>query len=267
MDVLSVSREQEAFVSRLRGAVKRFEEKGLVTRIGFVDELTYRLAKQFFSENYFHDYSAILLRPDSSRRFLTVGSTTYDESEICYVHAKPDKFHSPSHRDYMGALMSLQIDRKLFGDIAVTENSDAFFAVWDKGDIVEHLISNFTECGSSRLRLEVVSGERFKSLEIQYDRKELVVSSLRADCVFSSIANVSRSQAKRFVENGDFKVFSCSVTDSDFRISNGDVFSIRGFGKYRFIGIIGSTRSERLRIELLKFGNYIERKTTHDSTS
>ena len=267
MDVSVISRENEAFISRLKGAVNRFENKGIITPVGFVDELLYRLAENYFAESGFSEYTGLLLQPDTSRRSLVIGSLCEDDSEISYIHAKPDKFHSPTHRDYMGALMSLQIDRKLFGDLIVTENSDAYLAVWDKGDIVDYLIDTFTECGKAKLKLERVSSEKFKALEMKYERVEAVVSSFRADCIVSSIANLSRSKAKVFVESGDFKMFSAPVTDPDFRISEGDVFSLRGYGKYRFVGMLGATRRERIRIELHKFGNYIERKNTHDSTS
>ena len=267
MDISLVSRENEAFISRLKGAVSRFESKGLVTQIGFLDELTCRLAKRYFAEIGFQAFSFLYLRSDSSRLFLSVGTYFDDEVDFAYICVRPDKFHKPAHGDYMGALMALQIDRKLFGDLIVTESSDAFLVVWNKGNIVDYLIDNYNSCGKAKLTLKLIDSEKYDSLELQFIRTELIVSSLRADCIVASIANTSRSQSKHLIERGEFKLFSSSVEDPDYNVSVGDVFSLRGFGKYRFESIIGSTKRERVRIELLKFGNYIERKDSHDSTS
>lgn len=253
-------------MSRLKGGIKRFEAKYEPTDIGFVDEHAYFLAQSFFVENDFIEWSVFSPREDSTRRFLTVGYGS-TEPDLVYVHAVPDKFHSPSHSDYMGALMSLQIDRKLFGDIIVTDSSDAYFVVWNKGDVVSHLIDSFVSCGRAKLSLELTDADKFSSLVLQFDELDLLVTSLRVDCIISAIANTSRTQAKNVVASGDFKLFSSPVTDCDYQLRVGDIFSLRGFGKYRFDGIIGTTRRDRLRIALSKFGKYIERNRCHDCTS
>lgn len=266
MDNFVQTRENDAFISRLKGAVSRFENKGLSTNIGFLDESAFSICERYFSQTCFREYFYFSLHSDSSRKFLSVGEKI-DLSEFAYIHVIPDKFHEPSHRDYMGALMSLQIDRKLFGDLLVTDKHDAFLAIWNKGDVLTHINENFLSCGKAKLKIETVSQERYSSLQMQYESEERIVTSLRADCIVSSIAETSRTQAKVIVAAGEFKLFSAPVTDVDRNISVGDIFSVKGYGKYRFDGIIGTTRRDRMRISLSKFGNYIERNRCNDSTS
>ncbi len=247
-------------MSRIKGAVKRFEDKGEFTRIGFVDEAALRLSEQFFRDTGFFTFCFTSSFSDASRKFLTIGTFYDDEIQFAYLRLSCDKFHSPSHRDYMGALMGLGIDRKMFGDLIVTANSTAYLVVWDKGDIVEYLSSEFTSSGRAKLRLDRVEAQVLEALEMQYVPIEVIVTSLRADCVVSSIANFSRSQSKAFIESGDFKLFSNPSLEPDRILSCGDVFSVKGFGKYRFDEILGQTRRERIKIKLLKYGNYIERE-------
>jgi len=266
MDNLAQNREKDAFISRLKGAINRFEDKGLSTDIGFLDELSYNICEQYFSQSRFCEYFYFSPHSDSSRKFLSIGEEA-DLSEFVYVHAVPDKFHNPTHQDYMGALMSLQIDRKIFGDLFVTENCDAFFVVWNQGEVLTHIYENFLSCGKAKLKLEAVSSERYSCLQMKYEHKELIVSSLRADCIVSAVINNSRARAKSVILSGDFKVFSNPMTYVDRNISVGEVFSVRGYGKYRFDGVVGTTHRDRMRISLSKFGNYIERNRCNDSTS
>ena len=247
-------------MSRLKGAVKRFEDKGEVTEIGFLDENYIFIAQKYFQSLGFCEYTFESSWGDATRMFLSVGTYYNEQLSFAYLRFSPDKFHAPSHRDYMGALMSLGIDRKMFGDLIVTNNSVAFLSVWDKGDIVSYLMNEFLACGRAKLKCERVDVSSFDALQLQYEKREIIVSSLRADCIVSSLAGVSRSQAKGIVENGDFKISSSAVFEPDRVLVPSEVFSLRGYGKYRLSEIIGQTRKERIRIELLKFGNYIERE-------
>lgn len=251
--------ERDSLISRLNGAVKRYRATGVSTTIGFVDEILQEYAKTFFRENVFEDYNFFCPRIESKRAFLTVGDYVLFEEEITYIRAIPDKFHLPSHRDYMGALMSLGIDRKYFGDLLVTDRSNAYFPLWNKTDISIHLFDSFLSCGSAKISLETVDKEEYVDLELNYEEKIIIVSSFRADCFVASITGFSRTQAKRLIENGDFKVSSHSVFLPDALLKQGCDFSIKGFGKYKFDNIIGETRKERIRIKLLKYGNYTER--------
>ncbi len=259
MDPNTSLRENDAFVARIKGAVKRFEDKGEITRIGFLDQTQIDLAEKYFRDTGFLQFSFHFSRDDCIRKFLSVGTYYDEELPLVYLKFRPDKFHSLAHRDYMGALMAQGIDRKLFGDLLVNESSTAYLVVWDKGDIVRYLLENFSSSGRARVYIEEASQKDFDRLEMQYETVEIIVSSLRADCVTASLAKLSRTQAKEYILKGDFKLYSVSVFDSDRLLSCGDVFSLRGIGKFRFEKIVGQTRRERIRIKLLKFGNYIER--------
>lgn len=257
MNFFDYTHENFSFLSKLSGAVRNFENKGASSQIGFVDEATYSLAKGFFCDNSFKEYSFISLRKDSVRKFLVIGD---EHPDFVYVCARPDKFHFPSHRDYMGALMSLGIDRKFFGDILVSENFSAYFTVWNNSKMPDYVFNSFTSCAGAKIRLEYIDSEEYNSLQMQFEDMEILVPSLRIDCFATAITGKSRSQVKSFIENGNFKLFSSPVLNPSAVISIGDVFSIKGYGKFIFFDTAGTTRRDKLRIVLKKFGNYIERK-------
>ena len=254
------SRESETFLLHVKGAVNRFEKTNTPTCIGFADEVTRDACFDFFKKSGFCDFAFISVCDYSERQFLVIGDTYVFDGEIVCLRACPDKFHTPSHRDYMGAVMNLGLERKMFGDIIVTDELNAFFTVWDKGDIVAYLFDNFTSCGRAKIKLERVSNSVFETLELQYIETDILTTSLRADCVVSSISGMSRSQSKEFILSGGLKLNSQTVFDVDRVFAQGDVFSIKKYGKYRFDSFLGQSRRDRLRIRLLKYGNYIERK-------
>ncbi len=257
---MAQSRESDAFLLHAKGAVTRFEKTSAPTCVGFTDEVTRDACVEYFAKNAFQDYAFISTSKDCQRQFLVIGDTNVFDGEIVYLRARPDKFHAPSHKDYMGAVMNLGLERKMFGDIIVTDELNAFFTVWNKGDILAFLFENLISCGRAKIYLEQVSNKDFEMLELQYVETNVLATSLRADCVVSAITGMSRSQSKEFILSGGLKLNSQPVLDIDRVFSQGDVFSLKRYGKYRFDSFLGQSRRDRMRIRLLKYGNYIERK-------
>lgn len=257
---MSQSRELETFLLHVKGAVTRFEKNAVPACIGFADEAIKDECIEYFRKSGFCDYTFITTSQDCQRQFLVVGDTYVCDGEIVYLRACPDKFHTPSHKDYMGAIMNLGLERKMFGDIIVTDENNAFFTVWNKGDVLPFLYENFTSCGRAKIKLEQVSSKDFELLELQYVETDVVTTSLRADCIVSAITGMSRSQSKEFISDGGLKLNSRPVSDVDRVFLQGDVFSLKRYGKYRFDSFLGQSRRDRMRIRLLKYGNYIERK-------
>lgn len=133
-----------------------------------------------------------------------------------------------SHRDYLGSILALGIDRELTGDIIVTDDGAYIFVL---EDIADFIVMNLFKVASSPVKIvpvedpeALVPGRRFKEISA-------TVSSLRFDCVLSAVANKSRSVTSGLIAEGLASVNYDVVKNTSFQIKNGDVISLKGFGK------------------------------------
>ncbi|MDE5917405.1 MAG: RNA-binding protein, partial [Oscillospiraceae bacterium] len=79
------------------------------------------------------------------------------------------------------------------------------------------------------------------------------VSSLRVDSGLSSALTPSRSKTVQIISSGSAEVNFLPVSDKTYTVKQGDVFSVRGFGKYRLEEISGVTKKGRIHITVLKY--------------
>lgn len=156
------------------------------------------------------------------------------------------KFNELSHRDVLGALMSLGIDRKKCGDIYVDENRLQI--------IVDETIAPFVKLELNRIRRASVQFEEVPFLEVIGNRDEWLedvktVASLRLDVVIKEIYNLSRNKAAQFIANKKVKVNHLQIDDPALQLAEKDLISVQGKGRSKLVMIEGETRKGRLRVK------------------
>lgn len=148
-----------------------------------------------------------------------------------------------THRDVLGALMSLGIERSKLGDLIVGDTEMFFFA---KEEIVPYMMEQLTS-----VRHTVVALEAGEESHIDYKpkmiEKEAVVTSNRLDAIIATICNISRSAALRMIQEGKIFVNGAESLHNTYYCKQGDLLSIRGFGKVRFGETLGVTKKDRIR--------------------
>lgn len=148
-----------------------------------------------------------------------------------------------THRDLLGALMSLGIERSKLGDLIVTDKQMLFFA---QEAIVPYLLEQLTSIRHTVVTLEPQSGGAIDYTP-EYDEREAVVTSNRLDAVIAAICRQSRAAALRMIQEGKVSVNGAESLHNTYYCKQGDLLSIRGFGKVRFKEMIGVTKKDRLR--------------------
>ena len=156
---------------------------------------------------------------------------------------------SLSHRDYLGAILSLGIDRSLTGDILVREKQAWFFCL---DSAAEFLASSLTRIRNTAVCASLSSLEA-PELQPRYEPLRLNVASERLDAVLSAFAGISRSQTALLFSGEKVFVNSRPVTDKSLRLKEGDILSVRGIGKAVYDGIEVETRKSRLWVSLRKY--------------
>ncbi len=192
----------------------------------------------------------------AERRLLVAGDEERNgcppEPPVCVVSVRPSslKFAEElSHRDYLGAILSLGIERTLVGDILVREKQAWFFCMDSAADF---LASSLTRIRNTAVTASLSSAEA-PELQPRYESVRLNVASERLDAVLSAFTGLSRGQTTPLFSGEKVFVNHRSVTDRSFRLKEGDILSVRGFGKAVYDGIEHETRKSRLWVSLRKY--------------
>lgn len=155
-----------------------------------------------------------------------------------------------THRDLLGSLMGLSITRSKIGDILVTP---ARAQVIVSTDVADYLLANWTGAGRVRLRVERVA---LDTLEIpQQAVREIrdTVATLRLDAVAASGFSISRTKAAELIAAGRVQKNYRETTRQDAPVSQGDVISARGVGKFELAEVGGLSRKGRTAILLRRY--------------
>lgn len=177
----------------------------------------------------------------------------YDEEDfkssvVCLCAKINQKFVKITHRDVLGALMALNLERNQFGDLFVLEDRIIVYCTDTMADFV---IQN---CRSiHRLSIEFTkTEEKFEHLQ-QYEEIMINVASLRLDNVVSSLIPCSRSQASALIKASKVSINHEMIEDCDKLCHNNDTVSISGTGRFILIDEGKTSRKDRRIIKVLKY--------------
>lgn len=155
---------------------------------------------------------------------------------------------SLSHRDFLGALMALGIKRDQIGDIAAAEGGAVVFA---SRSVMPLILDEIRKVGRTGVRSE--KGIKIALPQQKFDEIPLVVSSLRADAVISGICGLSRDKAASLIKSGGAMVNGMEIASSSANLEVGDVFSVKGYGKFVFSALGSLTKKGKTHITIKKY--------------
>lgn len=158
--------------------------------------------------------------------------------------------HNLRHQDIMGAIFSLGLKEDTFGDI-VKYHED--FYIFVLPHLVEYIKYNLPEIKNENVLIEEVDISIANNFKQEYIRKEYIVSSLRIDNVISTITNESRNMILDRFKNKEIILNFEEEIKPTRTLREGDTFSIRRFGKYKFNNILKNTKKGGYIIEILMY--------------
>lgn len=154
------------------------------------------------------------------------------------------------HQDILGSLFALNIDSSYFGDIVLYND---YYYVFVSDDLALYIKDNLKMVGNKKVSLEEVNLSVLDNYERKYEEKEMIISSLRVDNVVSGIINTSRKVALDKIKNKEVIVNYGVMNKNSYILKESDIFSIRRYGKYKFVGIVKSTKKNNFIVRYLKY--------------
>lgn len=143
------------------------------------------------------------------------------------------------------------IRREMVGDIIVKDNISNVFVV---KEITKYLLQNLEKIGRERATVKQIKIEN--KIEYVPDIKEIktTVASLRVDAIVSSCYGISREVSSALVTDAKVSVNYKEISNSSKQIKEGDLVSVRGYGRFILDKVLGETRKDRIRIILKVYG-------------
>lgn len=154
------------------------------------------------------------------------------------------------HQDILGTLYSLNISDEMFGDVVIWNNR---YFIIILSSIDNYIKSNLTSIKNSKVDLIERNPYYLKDYKQEYEECIIIVPSIRVDVIVSKIINSSRSNALEKIKNGDIYLNYELLTKPTYMLKENDIFSIRKYGKYKFLGEINKTKKGSLVIKYLKY--------------
>ncbi|MDF2541973.1 MAG: hypothetical protein K0S47_1691 [Herbinix sp.] len=151
-----------------------------------------------------------------------------------------------THRDFLGAILNLGLDRSKIGDILINENEGYLFCSTS--------ISSFIADNLNKVKHTVVSCSLIEAQDFDYrpNVKELTgtVSSVRLDSILSVAFQTSRSSLIGLIEGGKVFVNGKEVISNSYTLKEQDIVSVRGMGKFIYQGTSKVTKKGRIGVKI-----------------
>ena len=157
-----------------------------------------------------------------------------------------------SHKDYMGAILSLGIKPEKLGDITVKEGFAYVFVTTHMAEFIELNLLSVAKADVKSTYVDFFNIDKDEFLPT-LKKISIIVSSLRVDVILATLYNLSRSDIKSRIENGDMLLNDVIHFWLGENINEGDILSLRHFGKFRVGKVLNRTRSNRINLEIYKY--------------
>jgi len=164
---------------------------------------------------------------------------------ILKISPKSQKFAEKlTHRDFLGSLMNLGIERDVLGDIAVTEECAYLFA---KEDIAPYIQNELTRVRHTDVTVALTdtipNGELYRT-----EQRRIQLSGERLDAVIAKTYNLSREEAQRLFPRGLVFVSGRCTESPSYTPKAGDKISVRGYGRLIYHGYDSTSRKGKLNV-------------------
>ncbi len=158
------------------------------------------------------------------------------------------KFDELEHRHYLAGILSTGIKREKLGDLIV-EGKSCYTIIFD--GLFEFLKLNLLSIGRSKVEIEEIGDRDIPSYK--FEEKEYLINSYRLDVIVSALIHGSRNEALKMINSSQVMVNYRLKTNKSLTVKEGDVISIRKYGKHVFTGSEGMTKKGKIKGKFKKY--------------
>lgn len=230
-------------VSKIRDKVRLYEKTDIISSTNFLTPAEVEQAlpalrgKEFCLSGGFCE---------AERKIIIVGTTEDSIKDFCTcIRCTARKEITLSHRDVLGSVLGLGIKREMVGDIIVNKNVCDIIIM---REMCEYILNNLNKIGREKVDIENISLNEVMSLETKAKDVIYSVASLRLDSVISGAFGISREKSSNLFKEEKVLLNFLLIKNDSKNVKEGDLISVRGFGRIKVLEVLGETKKGRIRI-------------------
>ena len=252
--------DEERFLMRhIEDLARTAQSRGIARYSGFLSDREQELARAALGRAGLEDdFRFDGGWPEAERRILCLEPEySCSENPICCVQLQcPAQAGAvlPAHKDYLGSLMGLEIRREALGDIVLPPDAPGTAYVFALEPAARLICQELLQAGRTELATRLLAPDEVPEFRTAERRKcTATVSSLRLDAVLAAMLHCSRGQASELVTAGRVEINHLPAEKPSAPVYEGDVFTVRGKGRFALTALPGKSKKERLIIEFFQY--------------
>ena len=149
-----------------------------------------------------------------------------------------------SHRDFLGAIMNLGIERDTMGDIVIIDNVGYIFV---KEDMATYIADSLTKVRRTDVKSEVTEtlpdGQLYRT-----ERRNVQANGERLDALVAKVFSLSREEAQSLFKKRLVFADGREINSTSYIPKPGEKISVRGHGRFIYVGPQSLTRKGKMNI-------------------
>lgn len=248
-------KERQFLINRISDLANRAYYKNITTHTVFLN-LYEQTIFQSISTSLQVSYKILGGYDYAERKLVCFFSCNFEDineadfMDLLHISNKNPKFsQSLSHRDYLGAIMNIGIERHTIGDICVIGHEAYVYVLKNASNII---LDNLTDVKRNKVS---VSKTDFKAIDFSSNIEEKIINiaSNRLDSVLSSVYNISRAKANLLID-ADKVFINSKLINTHSRVLNpDDIVSVRGLGRFIYSDIEKISKKGRLVVKVRQY--------------
>jgi RNA-binding protein YlmH len=245
------NRDDELLRAKVNDAVRSVQWKHSPRFVGFLDEYQSHLAAGILRSAKVPNVQFWGGYEGAERTILGVfpWEPESDSFPVTPLSVRFSKTSSLSHRDFLGALLSLGLQRNVIGDILPEEGRCVLFV---KDEIADFICTGLSRVGGVGVICEVTQDPSLPSGPA-FEELSNTIASERLDCVLGALLPMGRERCQELIRTSFVQLNHQTVLCADKRVAEGDKISVRGTGKFIVDQIGPITKKGRLRFIARKY--------------
>lgn len=249
IDDPEVIKEVRRVIDKIQGVLNNHS----VEHTDFLDPYSRLMAKTVLNTYQEIEYDEVSGLDSDERKVFIIYPSYYnyidEDVKLRYLRIE-GYLKEASHRDYLGSILSLGITRNKLGDIYV---HDDFADIVVLDDIGDYILYNLNKVKNYNVSVREISREDLITIEDDYDLIHKVISSLRLDVYISAVYNLSRKESSQIIGQDRVKVNWEVIKKPSYELGEGDLVSVKGYGRSVLDRVLSRTKKDNLRTEIKKF--------------
>lgn len=253
-------KDNKILLAQILDKLEGTENRNKIENTDFLDLAQIEIVQKFAEKIKIENYIIYGGYENSERKMFVIYPSKFNKSivennlktliEIIRIELPEDLKGKYTHRDYLGVVMKLGIERKKVGDIIVDNDGADIIVCKDISKFLVENLGSLTRFSKSKISIQNIV--ELKNVETKTEEVDIIVTSLRLDNVIAELAHCSRNKAIEIINMERVFVNFENETKKTKQIKKGDRITIRGKGRFYIKEFVGQTKSGRNIIKVEK---------------